>query len=154
MPSKRDSKYSWSSIESGGAARTPGKVCDNVVYFVMSVIVETALFSNKRDKLFLGDEDFRRLQQSLMDMPGQGDVIPGTGGLRKMRWAEKSRGKGKRSGLRVIYLHLESASKLYLITVYSKDERDDLSPDDKRLFKALSESIHAEVKSKAKKGRA
>ena len=120
----------------------------------MSVIVETALFSNKRDKLFLGDEDFRRLQQSLMDMPGQGDVIPGTGGLRKMRWAEKSRGKGKRSGLRVIYLHLESASKLYLITVYSKDERDDLSPDDKRLFKALSESIHAEVKSKAKKGRA
>ena len=111
----------------------------------MSVFVETSIFSVKREKLFDGDEEFARFQQALLTNPEQGAVIPGTGGLRKIRWAEPSRGKGKRGGLRVIYLHLESVGKFYLITAYSKNDSDDLSADDKRLFKNMVERIQNEA---------
>ena len=90
------------------------------------------------------------MQQALMSNPEQGKVIAGTGGLRKLRWAESSRGKGKRSGLRVIYLHFERFGRLYLVTAYSKDESDDLTAKDKGLFKALSQRIEAELQQKGK----
>jgi len=52
---------------------------------------------------YLGDDDYRALQLHLARNPEAGDVIPGTGGFRKLRWADRRRGKGKRGGLRVIY---------------------------------------------------
>ena len=52
---------------------------------------------------YLDDEAFKRLQVELMDNPEAGDVIKGTGGLRKLRFADEKRGKGKRGGLRIIY---------------------------------------------------
>jgi hypothetical protein len=63
--------------------------------------------------------------------------MPGCGGLRKMRVADPRRGKGKRSGARVIYLHLEESNQIHLITVYGKDQKDDLSVDEKKLYREL-----------------
>ena len=54
---------------------------------------------------YLDDESFRAMQNSLMEDPAAGDVIQGTGGLRKLRWVDKRRGKGKSGGLRVIYFY-------------------------------------------------
>ena len=72
-----------------------------------------------------------------MDNPEAGDIIEGTGGLRKMRFADAKRGKGKRGGLRVIYYWWLAGKQFWLFTIYSKDEKDDLSPAQKRILKAL-----------------
>ena len=64
--------------------------------------------------------------------------MPGCGGLRKLRIADPSRHKGKRGGARVVYLHVPEVHLIYLITVYGKDQQDDLSADDKKLFRQLA----------------
>ena len=63
----------------------------------------------------------------LMKNPEAGDMIEGTGGLRKVRFADEKRGKGKRGGLRVIYYWWLSGKQFWLFTVYNKDEMDDLT---------------------------
>jgi hypothetical protein len=63
--------------------------------------------------------------------------MPGCGGLRKLRITDPGRGKGKRGGARVIYLHAPEANVFYLITVYSKDQNDDLSGEERRLYRRL-----------------
>lgn len=72
-----------------------------------------------------------------MQNPEAGDVIEGTGGLRKMRFADGKRGKGKRGGLRVIYYWWGFGHQFWLFTVYNKDEKDDLSSEQKKVLKAL-----------------
>jgi hypothetical protein len=69
---------------------------------VKAVFVELPAFDRHRVE-YLSDEAFRLLQATLMKNPDAGDVIEGTGGLRKLRFADARRGKGKRGGLRVIY---------------------------------------------------
>lgn len=66
-----------------------------------ATFVELSPFSKYRED-YLGDDDYRELQRELMTNPEAGDVIRGTGGLRKVRFGDKRRGKGKRGGLRVI----------------------------------------------------
>lgn len=92
------------------------------------------------------DDEFARFQEELVRNPEVGVVIPGCGGIRKIRWAESARGKGKRSGLRIVYLPIVAAKRIYLLTLYSKDECDDLSSDDKKAFRSLAEAIQLEVK--------
>jgi hypothetical protein len=94
----------------------------------------------------LDDDEYRGLQVFLAGKPGAGDVMPGTGGFRKLRWANRRRGKGKRGGLRVIYYHLEADDQVWLITLYDKSEMTDLSPAEKRLLKA---AIDAELVQRA-----
>jgi hypothetical protein len=89
---------------------------------------------------YLGDDDYRALQIYLAREPEAGDVITGTGGFRKLRWADRRRGKGKRGGLRVIYYHLMADAQIWLMTVYDKDEAEDLSPGERRLLKAAVET--------------
>jgi hypothetical protein len=72
-----------------------------------------------------------------MKSPDAGDVMEGTGGLRKLRFIDSRRGKGKRGGLRVIYFRWEAGSQIWLYTVYDKDERDDLSPQQRTVLKAM-----------------
>ena len=67
-----------------------------------AVFVELPAFERQRAE-YLSDEVFRLLQATLMKSPAAGDVIEGTGGLRKLRFADVRRGKGKRGGLRLIY---------------------------------------------------
>jgi hypothetical protein len=87
---------------------------------------------------YLSDEVLSSLQRDLMNDPESGDVIPACGGLRKVRIADSRRGKGKCGGARVIYLHVPEAHVVYFITVYGKDQKDDLSPGDMRLYRQLA----------------
>ena len=101
-----------------------------------AVIVELPAFSRFRAD-YLSDEGFRALQNDLMDNPEAGDMIEGTGGLRKLRQADPRRGKGKRGGLRVIYFWWETGRQLWLFTLYDKDEMEDLSAKDRKALKDM-----------------
>ena len=86
---------------------------------------------------YMDDEAYRALQNELMQNPEAGDVIEGTGGLRKVRQADPRRGKGKRGGLRVIYYWWLGGAQSWLFTVYDKDQADDLTADQRRSIKRL-----------------
>jgi hypothetical protein len=103
---------------------------------VKAVFVELPAFDRHRSE-YLGDEAFTMLQATLMKSPEAGDAIEGTGGLRKLRFADARRGKGKRGGLRVIYYWWQAGSQFWLYTLYDKDERDDLSPQQRKTLKAM-----------------
>ncbi|SRR5258708_33150181 len=94
---------------------------------------------------YLDDEGYRALQQGLARKPEAGDLIPGTGGFRKARWADARRGKGRRGGLRVIYYHFAEEHQIWLMTLYGKDEASDLTAREK---KALKAAIEAECKAR------
>ena len=85
----------------------------------------------------LHDEDYRSLQLALTLRPEQGALIPGSGGLRKLRWA--LRGKGKRGGLRVIYYWDPTEEVIYLIYLYAKNELANLRPDQLKLLRRTIE---------------
>jgi len=91
---------------------------------------------------YLGDDQYCRLQDAL------GDVIPGTGGFRKLRWADTRRGKGRRGGLRVIYYWFNGQDQTWLMTVYSKNEAANLTPEQRKTLKA---AIDAEKKSRTRR---
>lgn len=95
-----------------------------------------SLFEKYRE-LYLSDDEYRLFQADLMVNPKQGDVIQGTGGLRKVRVASK--GKGKRGGSRVIYYYLDDKRRFYLLTIYSKNEVTDLTADQKKQLKEFLE---------------
>jgi hypothetical protein len=76
--------------------------------------------------------------------PEAGDEITGTGGIRKLRWAGK--GKGKRGGLRVIYYLYNTDFPVFLLSVYGKGVQEDLTPEEKSKFSALAQTLKAECK--------
>ena len=86
---------------------------------------------------YMDDEAYRALQNELMQNPEAGDVIEGTGGLRKLRQPDPRRGKGKRGGLRVIYYWWLGGDQFWLFTVYDKDQADDLTPEQRKVLKQL-----------------
>lgn len=88
------------------------------------VIVETSVFSRRIQEL-MSDDEYRDLQDALVTRPNLGDLIPGSGGLRKMRWGLKSR--GKRGGVRVIYYWAVATEQLRLLYVYPKGRQEDLT---------------------------
>lgn len=101
------------------------------------LFVEAPAFSRYRED-YLDDEGFREFQQVLAANPEAGDLIPAAGGIRKVRWRDSRRGKGKRGGLRIIYYCFLSDEEIWLLTLYGKDEAPDLSKDEKtQLRKAL-----------------
>ena len=95
------------------------------------------------------DSELDDLKAHLVANPDAGDAIPGTGGIRKLRWANSQRGKGKRSGSRTIYLHVALAEVIHLLTIYDHEEKDDLTPKER---KELAAYVH-ELKTLAKKKR-
>lgn len=86
-------------------------------------------FEKRAKVIGLNDDDLRSLEISLMIAPNSGKVIEGTNGLRKLRFAKL--GKGKRSGLRVCYVFFELYEVIYLVSVFDKNEKDDLSQQEK-----------------------
>lgn len=104
----------------------------------MLEFLETAVFT-RRITALLNDSEYAALQGVLSVNPEAGDLIPGTGGLRKIRWQESQRGKGKRGGVRVIYYTYRTESVIYMLIAYSKGEKDDLSASEKRVLRRFVE---------------
>lgn len=106
----------------------------------MQTVAETPLFTKQADDLFDEDE-----KQDLIDYLSQnqheGDVIPGTGGVRKLRYAAS--GRGKRGGARVIYYYCDETVPLYALLVYPKNAKSDLTPDEKRTASAFVDGLKA-----------
>jgi mRNA-degrading endonuclease RelE of RelBE toxin-antitoxin system len=96
--------------------------------------VETPIFTKEVCDL-LDDDDYRALQLALIFRPEQGAVIPGSGGLRKLRWGGK--GRGKRGGLRVIYYQAKEEDTFYMLFVYQKNDQEDLTPTQLRVLGRL-----------------
>ena len=97
---------------------------------------ETSVFTKQIEKL-LPHEQYREFQQELLFNPAAGDLIKGSGGLRKIRW--KSASGGKRGGLRIIYYWFVEDHEIFLLLVYGKNEKDDLSPKEIKILKTLVE---------------
>jgi len=100
--------------------------------------IEAPLFTELLSD-YLSDDEYRELQLHLARDPEAGDVIQGTGGFRKVRWADPRRGKGRRGGLRVIYFYFEQDRQTWFLTMYGKDEAADLTSKEKRALKAAIE---------------
>ena len=111
------------------------------------VFFETPLFTRLLPD-YLDDEAYSELQQALTINPRAGDLMPGTGGFRKLRWKDHRRGKGKRGGLRVIYYYLTDDRQIWMFTIYGKNEAVDLTADEKRM---LSQAIQAELQARRPK---
>jgi hypothetical protein len=110
--------------------------------------IEAPAFSRYREE-YLDDEGFRKLQQALSGNPEVGDLVPGAGGIRKLRWSDVRRGKGKRGGLRIIYYCFLSDEEIWLLTLYGKNEASDLSTDEKL---QLKRALEAERAARKKRG--
>jgi mRNA-degrading endonuclease RelE of RelBE toxin-antitoxin system len=100
------------------------------------VIIETTIFTRQVQAL-LADEEYRHLQTVLVIRPDAGDLIPGSGSLRKVRWG--AQGRGKRGGVRVIYYWAVQQNRILMVLMYAKNEQDDLSPDQLKVLKRLVE---------------
>ena len=99
------------------------------------VIIETSVFTGCVKEL-LSDDQYAELQTALVVRPDAGDLIPGSHGLRKLRW--KIDGGGKRGGMRVIYYWLTADDQLYMLYAFTKAEREDLT---RRQIKQLAEIV-------------
>lgn len=104
-------------------------------------LIQLSAFVAKWSKLGLTDEDLQALEGMLIADPEAGDLIPDTGGLRKLRFAPPSRRIGKRGGFRVIYAFMVSAEAVYLFTLYGKNEQSDLTADEKKVFRQVLERV-------------
>ena len=101
--------------------------------------VETPVFTRALLSL-LSDDEYRSLQLALMLRPDAGDLIPGSGGLRKFRWSLS--GKGKRGGTRLIYYWRRGGEVIYMLFIYAKNRQEDLTPEQlKTLRKLVKENL-------------
>ncbi len=85
--------------------------------------IETTTFS-KYVYIYLTDDEFLGLQSYLFKYPESGKVVPGSGGVRKLRWATS--GTGKRGGVRVIYYFKKQEDEIWLLTIYSKSNTENI----------------------------
>jgi len=109
-------------------------------------LIQLSTFAAKWSKLGLTDEDLQSLENMLIANPEAGRVIPGTGGLRKLRFAPRSWHTGKRGVSRVIYAFIVPGAAVYLFTLYGKNEQSDLTPDEKQVFRQVLERLHERYK--------
>lgn len=103
------------------------------------VFVELPAFERHRAD-YLDDDGFRELQELLMARPDAGVLVPGTGGLRKVRFGDAPRGVGKRGGLRVIYFWWEPGRQVWLFTLYAKGEMSDLTETQRAMLRTAIKS--------------
>lgn len=101
-----------------------------------AVFVELPPFERYRSD-YLDDDAFQQLQRLLMLHPEAGALIPGSGGLRKLRFPDERRGKGKRGGLRLIYFWWEAGLQFWLFTIYDKNEMSDLTKAQRETLKQM-----------------
>ncbi|PIP83078.1 MAG: toxin [Elusimicrobia bacterium CG_4_9_14_3_um_filter_62_55] len=111
---------------------------------MIRTFVEMTEFRKRADSI---DVDLaRQIQNSLLKRIDGGDVIRGTGGIRKQRFADAGRNKGKRGGLRFLYLDFPHVEKTYLLYLYGKSEKDDISQDEKKQLRSLVDVLKREAR--------
>jgi mRNA-degrading endonuclease RelE of RelBE toxin-antitoxin system len=103
----------------------------------MFSFIETKLFSQLRED-YLPDDEYLKLQEALLEQPERGVVIPGSGGVRKLRWSGS--GRGKRGGLRVIYYAKVREGVLFMLTIYAKNENENIPS---HILRKIKEEIDA-----------
>ncbi len=103
-------------------------------------VAETQPFARAADRIW-SEVERTELVDFVAHNPEAGDVIPGTGGVRKLRWARA--GSGKRGGARVVYFFYRPDCPLYLLLAYAKAQASDLSADEKRVVAAFAAAIKA-----------
>jgi hypothetical protein len=103
--------------------------------------IELPLFGQTAEGL-LDDDDLRTLQHVLSQNPRAGVVVPGTGGIRKVRIAAS--GRGKRGGARVLYLYVEIRSRIYLLAAVWKSKQGDITREGYRVLARLAKELNAE----------
>ncbi len=101
-------------------------------------IVRTSLYERSIKKL-LSEEEAETLEASVAANPEQGVVIPSLRGMRKLRWGRS--GQGKRGGLRIVYYYYRMNNVVYMLTAYTKSDREDLTPEEKKLLKRFIEEL-------------
>ena len=106
--------------------------------------VQSGIFE-KRLRERGGDELLRAIEAAVLDNPEAGDIVQGTGGVRKLRVADPARGKGKRGGFRVLFLDLPRTARTFLLYFYGKDEAEDLTADNKRAIAAVVKQIKENI---------
>ncbi|MCP4430382.1 MAG: type II toxin-antitoxin system RelE/ParE family toxin [Gammaproteobacteria bacterium] len=99
------------------------------------VFIETSIFTKLLSN-YLSDDDYRGLQSYLLQKPDAGDIVKGSGGVRKVRWAQA--GKGKSGGVRVIYFWKKLDHEIWMLTLYSKSDRSSISG---HILKQIAEAI-------------
>lgn len=112
--------------------------------------IEAPAFARFRDD-YLDDDGFAELQRYLTRNPEAGDMVPGAGGIRKLRWKDPRRGKGRRGGLRVIYYCFLSEQEIWLLTLYDKNEAADLTKDEREQLRRALESERAARKARIRR---
>lgn len=111
----------------------------------MQTVAETPVFIRRAEKL-LGENEHAELIAFLASHPAAGDEIVGTGGVRKVRY--KAKGKGKSGGVRVIYYFYDQDMPVYALLIYGKNERADLTPEQRKAVTAFTIAIKAARKRK------
>ena len=99
------------------------------------IFIETSTFTKLLSN-YLSDDDYRGLQSYLLQKPDAGDLVRGTGGVRKVRWAQS--GKGKSGGIRAIYYWKKSDHEIWMLTLYRKSERATIPS---HVLKQIAEAI-------------
>ncbi|MGA3799394.1 hypothetical protein ACPCYX_16735 [Pseudomonas fluorescens] len=100
------------------------------------IFIETSMFTEDL-KGHLEDEEYRKLQEYLAEHPEAGDLIEETGGLRKIRWAAK--GKGKSGGVRIIYYYVTTANQIRMLLIYRKGIQDTLTKKEKAVLRSINQ---------------
>lgn len=100
--------------------------------------IETSIFT-KQVQEQLSDEEYKEFQEALIINPAAGDIIRGSGGLRKIRWSIGS--SGKRGGVRVIYYWQNKENLIFLLLMYRKNVKENLSQNELKMLKKLMETF-------------
>ncbi len=101
----------------------------------MFEFIETPFFTKARSR-YLEDDEYAKLRNYLNEQPDAGVIVPGSGGVRKLRWG--SEGRGKRGGLRVIYYLRSARGELWMLTIYGKSVRENIPA---HMLRQIKESI-------------
>lgn len=101
----------------------------------MFAFIETPFFTKALEQ-YLDDDEYAELQRHLVDQPEAGVIVPGSGGVRKLRWAAS--GRGKRGGLRLIYYLRSTRGEIWMLTLYGKSVRENIPA---HLLRQMKEAI-------------
>lgn len=110
-------------------------------------VVETAAFARRAEKLLTSDE-YEEMMLFLALHPESGDEMQGTGGVRKVRF--RAKGRGKSGGVRIIYYFYDNENPVFAIFLYAKNEQVEMTPEQKKHVTAFAESIKADARARRK----